>query len=155
MDTFGHAVPQARIDHLKDVVARIPVCQNLGFELVAVTQGCCTLKVPQPHRYDGIYGAFHGGLLATVADSVAWFAIATALGADELLTTADLNIRYLSSCFGAVTAEAEVIKIGRSLCPVAVNLRNDEGRHVAVAQVTYFRVDALPDRPNVKDPHAS
>jgi hypothetical protein len=26
---------------------------------------------------------------------------------------------------------------------------------VAVAQVTYFRVDALPDRPNVKDPHAS
>jgi len=35
-------------------------------------------------------------------------------------------------------AKAEVIKMGRTLCPVAVNLFDAHNNHVAIAQVNYM-----------------
>jgi len=37
-----------------------------------------------------------------------------------------------------VTAKARVIKFGRTLCPVAVDLFDAKGQQVAVAQVNYM-----------------
>lgn len=49
-----------------------------------------------------------------------------------------MNIRFLSPCLSDAFARAEVIKIGRTLCPVSVNLFDAQNRHVAIAQVTYM-----------------
>ena len=76
----------------------------------------------------------------TVADSIACFAIMTRTGPDEPMTTTDMNIRFLAPCFSDVTAEARVIKLGRTLCPVQVDLKDVDGKPVAVAQVTYMRL---------------
>jgi acyl-coenzyme A thioesterase PaaI-like protein len=42
-----------------------------------------------------------------------------------------------------LTVRAEVIKFGRTLCPVSVDLFDENDTLVAVAQVSYIRVDAL------------
>jgi uncharacterized protein (TIGR00369 family) len=81
-----------------------------------------------------------GGLLMTIADSIACFAVMTLTGPDEPMTTTDMNIRFLAACRTDVTADARVIKLGRTLCPVAVDLFDADGVHVAVAQVTYMRL---------------
>ena len=47
-----------------------------------------------------------------------------------------------------VTAKAKVIKIGRTLCPAAIDLFDDAGRQVAVAQVTYMLLDNNPSLKN-------
>ena len=52
----------------------------------------------------------------------------------------DMNIRFLAPCLTAVTARARVIKLGRTLCPVAVDLFDANDRQVAVAQVSYFLI---------------
>ena len=57
-----------------------------------------------------------------------------------------MNIRFLAPCLTDLTVEARVIRLGRTLCPVAVDLFDANGRHVAVAQVTYMRLDKPPDR---------
>lgn len=118
----------------------IPIFQLLKLRLDATGEGTATLTAPYERAYDGIFESFHGGLLMTLADTVACIAILTRTGADERLTTTDMNIRFLAACHSDATAEARVIKLGRTLCPVEVNLYDAQRRHLAVAQVTYMRL---------------
>ena len=131
---------------LLDRVKRIPIVDTLKIRIDDFSEGFCRATVPHQRGYDGIFESFHGGLLMTVADSIACFAIMTRTGPDDPLTTTDMNIRFLAPCLTDVTAVAKVIKIGRTLCPVAVDLFDANGTQVAVAQVTYMRLDKPPDR---------
>jgi uncharacterized protein (TIGR00369 family) len=79
----------------------------------------------------------------TVADSTACFAIFTETGPNVRLTTTDMNIRFLAPCFSDVTAEARVIKTGKTLCPVAIDLYDAQRTHIAVAQVTYILLETM------------
>ena len=127
-------------------VRRIPIVDTLGIHIEEFSDGHCKAVVPHDVRYDGVFESFHGGLLMTVADSIACFAIMTHIGPDEPLTTTDMNIRFLAPCLTDVTAVAKVIKLGRTLCPVAIDLFDAKGVRVAVAQVTYMRLPRMPDR---------
>src|SRR5262245_39433994 len=99
-----------------------PCIESLGLELLECDPGRCRLSARHDPRFDGVLPGFHGGMLANVADCAAWFAIVTQTGPAETLVTTDLNIRYLAACLSDAVAEARVIKLGRTLCPVAVNL---------------------------------
>ncbi len=125
-------------------IKQIPIFKTLDFRIEEYAQGFCRATVPYDKKYTGIYGSFHGGLLTTVADSVAAFAILTRTGIGQALTTTDLNVRFLAPCMTAVTCEARVIKFGRTLCPVDVQMFDANGVKVAVAQVTYIRLDKKP-----------
>jgi uncharacterized protein (TIGR00369 family) len=107
-------------------------------EILKFGDGYCEARVPRERKYDGVFESFHGGLLMTLADSTACFAILTLTGPDTRLTTTDMNIRFLAACLTDVTAKARVIKFGRTLCPVAVDLFDEKGQQVAVAQVNYM-----------------
>lgn len=126
-------------------VRRIPIVDTLGIHIEEFSEGYCKAVVPRDVRYDGIFESFHGGLLITVADSIACFAIMTQTGPDEPLTTTDMNIRFLAPCLTDLTAVAKVIKLGRTLCPVAIDLFDANGVQVAVAQVTYIRLSKKQD----------
>ncbi len=137
---------QDRIDKILDRIRLIPIVQTLRMRFDQFDEGLCKLTVPYDRQFDGVFESFHGGMLMTVADSVACFAIMTLTGPDAVLTTTDMNIRFLSACLSDVTAEARVIKLGRTLCPVAVDLFDADGKHIAIAQVTYMRLDKMPRR---------
>jgi uncharacterized protein (TIGR00369 family) len=119
-------------------IRRIPIVGTLRLEILTFGDGYCEARVPRERKYDGVFESFHGGLLMTLADSTACFAILTRSGPDTRLTTTDMNIRFLAPCLTDVTAKARVIKFGRTLCPVAVDLFDQNGELVAVAQVTYM-----------------
>jgi uncharacterized protein (TIGR00369 family) len=127
-------------------VQQIPIFETLGMHIEEFSEGYCKAVVPHDVRYDGVFVSFHGGLLMTVADSIACFTIMTHTGPDEPLTTTDMNIRFLAPCLTDVTVVARVIKLGRTLCPVAIDLFDAKGVQVAVAQVTYMRLGKMPDR---------
>ena len=122
-------------------VKRIPIVETLGIDIVEFSEGLCKANVKRDLRYDGIFESLHGGILMTIADSISCFAVMTQTGPDERLTTTDMNIRFLAPCLTDVTAIARVVKLGRTLCPVAVDLFDASSRHVAVAQVTYMRLE--------------
>lgn len=83
-------------------------------------------------------GNIIGGLLMTVADSAAAFALMTLTGPETKMTTTDMNIRFLAPCLTDLIARAKVIKQGRTLSLMAVDLFDENGKHVAVSQVSYF-----------------
>ena len=119
-------------------VAGIPIVDTLGMEVLELAPGLCRIKVARKPAYDGVFESFHGGLLMTVADSAACFAILTHTGAEARLTTTDMNIRFLAPCLSDLTVAARTIKVGRTMCPVGVELFDEAGTLVAVAQVYYM-----------------
>ena len=119
-------------------VMRIPIVETLQMQIISFSDGYCETMAPRKPGYDGVFESFHGGLLMTLADSTACFAIFTKTGPDVRLTTTDMNIRFLAPCLTDAFAKAEVIKLGRTLCPVAVNLFDAHNNHVAIAQVNYM-----------------
>lgn len=114
--------------------------RTLPFRLGPAAGGSAELTLGYDKRYDGVFESLHGGFLMTLADTVACIAVLTLTGHDAKLTTTDMNIRFLAACRTDATAKARVVKFGRSLVPVAVDLFDSEGKMVAVAQVTYMRL---------------
>ena len=123
------------------VINKIPIVDTLEIQIVSLAEGYCEARVQRKPGYDGVAKSFHGGLLMTIADSAACFAIFTKTGPFIKLTTTDMNIRFLAPCLTDVTVKANLIKLGRTLCPVSVDLYDTAGKHVAVAQVCYMLVD--------------
>lgn len=131
---------EAKAQAIMERVRPIPIVDTLGLRVVEFGEGYCRATAPYNPKYDGIFASFHGGLLSTVADSIACFAILTKIDPGEAVTTTDMTIRFLAPCRSDVTAVAKVIKVGKTLCPVAVDLYDAGGVHVASAHVTYIRL---------------
>ena len=129
-----------------DRIRRIPIFDTLHMHAVVFDAGEVELQVPRQRIYDGVFESFHGGLLMTAADSAACFAVLTLTDADQLMTTTDMNIRFLSPCLSDLRVKARVIKRGRLMCPVSVDLFDDAGTLVAVAQVNYMLLNRMPTR---------
>ena len=127
-------------DALQRRLAAIPIFKTLRLSVDATGDGTATLTAPYDEAYDGIFKSFHGGLLMTLADTAACVAVLTLAGAEATITTTDMNIRFLAPCHSNVKANARIIKFGKTLCPVSVELRDERGVAVAIAQVTYMRL---------------
>lgn len=120
-----------------------PCIESLRLELVEIDRGGCRLLARHDPRFDGLLPGFHGGMQAAVADCAAWFAIVSRIGVGERLVTTDLQLRYLAPCLSDLFVAAQVVKIGRTLCPVRVDCYDVAEKHVATGSVTYMRVDQL------------
>lgn len=121
-------------------VTRIPVFERIGLQILELSPGLCIAEARHDLDFDGIFESFHGGMLTTVADTIACFAIMTHTGPDIKLATTDLHVRFLAPCLSNVRAEARVIKLGKTMCPVQVDLYDQQQKHVAIAQVNYIRL---------------
>jgi len=135
--------PELKSDILTEI-NKIPIVDTLKIQIISLADGYCETKVQRKLSYDGVFKSFHGGLLMTIADSTACFAIFTKTGPYVKLTTTDMNIRFLAPCLSDVTAKAKLIKFGRTLCPVSIDLYDTTKKHVAVAQVNYIMLDSIP-----------
>lgn len=129
---------------LEDRLAKIPIFKTLRIRLEAVGEGSATLTTPYDSAYNGAFNSYHGGLLMTLADTAAYVAVLTLTGVDALIVTTDMNIRFLAPCHSDVTAEATIIKFGKTLCPVSVEIHDANRTLIAVAQVTYIRLGRVP-----------
>lgn len=122
-------------------IKKIPIVDTLNMEIISLSDGYCEVSVPRKLSYNGVFESFHGGILMTIADSTACFAIFTKTGPEVPLTTTDMNIRFLAPCLSDVIARARVIKIGRTMCPVSVDLFDSNNKHIAVSHVNYILLD--------------
>lgn len=133
----------ARLSEIRAACDKAPCIDALGLSLIEADAGSCRLKARKDPRFDALLPGFHGGMLAMVADCAAWFAIVTQTGPAEPLVTTDMQMRYLAPCLGDVTVAARVIKLGKTLCPVAFEMFDPAGALVACGQVTYIRLSSL------------
>jgi uncharacterized protein (TIGR00369 family) len=114
-NTKGHYANRGRASNSAPQHSHL---QDLQPSPGAIGEGAATLTVPYDSAYDGIFKSFHGGLLMTLADTAACIAVLTLAGPGVVITTTDMNIRFLAACRSDTTAEAKIIKFGKTLCPL-------------------------------------
>lgn len=69
-------------------------------------------------------GYINGPTQMAVADSAAYVAVFTRIGITPMALTSNLNINFLRPCIGdAVIAEAHLLKLGRTLAVISVDIR--------------------------------
>ena len=141
-DPFADLPPltEAETQALWQRARDVPISNTLGLEFVALARGRCTLAWTRDPRYDGIFRSMHGGLMITLADSAGAFALLTLVEPDSRITTTEMNIRFLAPVRERVVAHARVLKLGRSLCTIVVDLVDAADRPVAQAGMTYMRL---------------
>jgi uncharacterized protein (TIGR00369 family) len=117
-----------------------PYHQWLGVELVGAEEGRVVVRLPFREEFVGDEAStnIHGGLISTLADITACFAVISAIGHDA--PTLDLRIDYLRLARpgSELVAAGQVIKAGRTIGVADVEVRDDSDRLVAVARGTFL-----------------
>lgn len=80
--------------------------------------------------------SYHGGVIASLIDLAGHAAVAVKIG--RTAPTIDLRIDYLRPAAGSdLTATAKLIKAGRSVARVDIDITDDQGRQIAIGRGTY------------------
>jgi len=117
-----------------------PFNKYLGLRLDEQGGGSCRISMrPTEQTPRGAGNGLHGGILASLVDIAALAAIASAIGPNDIMNgTAELNISYLRPAAGdLVITEATVLKKGRSLVAVDVDISDGRGRLFSKGRVQY------------------
>ena len=125
-----------------------PICHLVGFVISAVGEGRVEMVLtPEESQYNPI-GSVHGGVIATVLDSVLGCAIHTLLPVGRGYTTLEIKVNYLRGLTcetGPVTAVGRVVHLGGRTAVAEASVSDANGKHYAQASTTCLVFD-LPAR---------
>jgi len=131
----------ARLARAREAFASVPYAKLLGLELGEVRRGQATILLTVRDDLKQYQGVVHGGAVASLIDTAAAFAVVTELEAGERVTTTDLTIHYLRPVSsGRVSATARIVRGGRRLFVLSVDVTNDQEALLATAVTTYIRL---------------
>ena len=117
--------------------------KTCGFRLISQGEGHAVVEAEVTPALVNVSGTLHGGAIAALVDHAGTWAIMSADQKGRPGVTTDLNVTYLAPAPGGstVVAEATVLKAGRSLAFVTVDVRRaDDGVLVAQGRMTKFHV---------------
>jgi uncharacterized protein (TIGR00369 family) len=108
-----------------------PVAQLLGMEFITIGDGHVEMALESAEYLYNTIGSVHGGVLATVLDSVMGCAVATKLDAGTRYTTLDLHIRFVRAPTiesGRLRAIGHVLHLGSRTATTEGNVMDAAGR---------------------------
>lgn len=115
-----------------------PFFVSLGMHLVSAENDTALIRLSHNDQsLSGIGGSVHGGVLATLLDNTGVAAVCSNLQGAAPAGTVDLQITYLRQSHGELEASARVVKRGRRLCTVLVDITDSQGRLCATGRVLY------------------
>ena len=96
--------------------ARQGAMRLLGATMSRVAPGECEVRLPWRDELGQQHGFFHGGVLATIADSAAGFASFTLMPPDATVLTIEYKTNFLAPARGEqLIARGHVVKPGRTV----------------------------------------
>ncbi len=112
---------------VRDSYARQPFMVYLGAELTTVEPGYCEIELPFRPELTQQHGFVHGGVLATLADTVSGYAAFSLMPADAAPLTVEYKLNIVRPGGGEVlVARGRVVKPGRTLTVVQADIYNIE-----------------------------
>lgn len=136
-------MPDEILDAVRERARRNRFWNHLGVEVVEARQGWVRLRVPVRDELCNAAGApLHGGVYSALVDMAVGGALGTMSGAaaggvDQ--TTLDLNVSFLSGTReGAVFAEGQILRRGRTIVVGEARITDADGRLLAVGRATYM-----------------
>lgn len=111
---------------------------HFGFQLVKAERGRVVFRMPVLELHKQIHRVVHGGVLAMLADTAGGFASFLAAPRGSRVVTIEMKINFLEAVAdGDITADARVLRIGRTTSVVDCDVTDHKGRLVSKALMTF------------------
>jgi uncharacterized protein (TIGR00369 family) len=131
-----------KLERARSAFAAVPYAKFLGLELGDLCEGEVTIHLDIRDELKQNQGVVHGGAIASLIDTASAFALLTQIEVDERVTTTDLTIHYLRPAIdGRITATARIIRGGRRLFVLSVDVHDAADALIATAVTTYIKID--------------
>jgi uncharacterized protein (TIGR00369 family) len=111
----------------------------LGMRFDEVEHGRIVISLDTRPDFANPLGAVHGGIAATLLDSVMGCAVHTTLPAGVAYTTLELKVNYIRAAHTGgqtLTAEGNVIHVGRRTATAEGKVVDEQGKLIAHATTT-------------------
>ena len=108
---------------------------NIHLREIGATHAIMEVTVGDIHR--NYFGGAHGGLIATLVDTVSFFP-RPLLPSGKSCTTVNLNVTFVrpAGMGDVLTARSELVHMGRRMASVSVTVKNQHDKLVAHGTVT-------------------
>ncbi|MDH5676367.1 MAG: PaaI family thioesterase [Myxococcales bacterium] len=130
-------------EYFRQRVEEVPFLRLLDIKLERLGRGEAEMSMTVSQKHLQTMGIVHGGVIASILDSVTWWAAFAAQqpGDSAKLMSADLKLNYLSALkSGRATARATCKKAGSRLCYAVGEIFDEAGRLVADGSSTLLVV---------------
>ncbi len=131
-----------RLQVLKEVMQNVmPVNKLLGVEIEKLEEGYAEVRVPFQKQFVGDFrrGLWHGGILASVADTIGGLVAMSMAHSQDQVNTVDMRIDYLHGAVEEdVYGEAVLVKAGKRIILADVKLfQKHQEEPIVVARCAY------------------
>jgi len=120
-----------------DLVDSITMLKTLDIHLKEIGERHAVMTVTVSEIHRNYLGGAHGGLIATLVDTVSFFP-RPLLPSGRSCTTTNLNVTYLrpAALGDTLSARAELLHVGRRMAGVSITVLNQNGKLVAHGSAT-------------------
>jgi acyl-CoA thioesterase len=120
----------------------IPLLRTLGIQLTEIGERHAVMEVDVADIHRNYYGGAHGGLIATLADTVCFFP-KPLLPSGRMVTTTNLTLSYIrpAAVGDHLISRGELVHLGRSTASLVVQVTNGSGVLVAHGTATLMFLD--------------
>jgi len=132
------------IEVISKVVNQSPYFTLLSMELKDLEWGTAVLQVDLDEKHLQPFGYVHGGVIASIMDAAAFWAVFPQVKDGMGLTTVEIKVNYLAPVQkGKLVAKGRCIKIGKTLALGDVFINGTEGNLLAHGTATMMIVPDL------------
>jgi uncharacterized protein (TIGR00369 family) len=143
-----HEIDLQKLARAQRAFAAVPYAKFLGLQLGEIRQGEVSIHLDIRDELKQNQGVVHGGAIASLIDTAAAFAVLTQIDPVERVSTTDLTIHYLRPALTSrLVATARVIRGGRRLFVLSVEVHDNTGALIATAVTTYIKIENKPPKP--------
>jgi len=116
---------------------KISLLRTLDIELTEIGERHAVMEVVVAEKHRNYFGGAHGGLIATLVDTVCFFP-RPLLPSGRLVTTTNLNVTYLrpAQVGDRLIARAELVHLGRRTASLTARVSDGAGRLIAHGSAT-------------------
>jgi uncharacterized protein (TIGR00369 family) len=134
---------------VRESFARQAFMTHCGAEIVSILPGEVALSAVHAPALTQQHGLFHGGLIATLADTAAGYAALTLMRPATGVLTVEFKLNLVAPARGErLVARGFVVRPGRTLTVCRADVATEDGGRttdVAVALLTMMCVDGFRD----------
>ncbi len=129
---------------LSTLINRSPYFSLLSMEIKDLEWGACVLEVALEEKHLQPFGYVHGGLMASVIDAAAFWAVFPQVKDGMGLTTVEMKVNYLAPVQkGKLVAKGRCIKMGKTLALGEAYVDSAGGNLIAHGTATMMVVPEL------------
>ncbi len=132
------------IKTLAKLVNQCPYFRLLSMEIKDLQWGTSFLEVQLEEKHLQPFGNVHGGVMASVVDAAAFWAVFPQVEKGKGLTTVEVKLNYLAPAQkGKLTAHGRCIRIGKTLALGEAQVKDENGVLIAHGTATMMVMPGL------------